>query len=451
MTIYALDLWEHTPRAWPSWPGARSPCSTPSGCDRPGGGACWPGWPSVWPPRMRDRGVRVRLRGHRRGLRLAAGRARALRARWCVGAASGVGLAVLRGQRRCSRSAVPWASTIRAARASGTRPGWAELGLCRAARGGDHVRQPAGVHRSRRAPSSSWLLAARCSSSWPTGRPSAATSARPSWPPSSWSCSTCRPGGPGPRLRARAWWPPRPSPPSAWCWPGRTPSCPRVAALIALLALPDRLVHRLHRRGDPAVGRPLHPDQRAAAGRGRRRPPAPSRPLGPTLFLVGPGRRGHGVRPGLDVACGPTRWPGPAPGSAPGPSRWWCRTCSSGCGSRASYEPDHRWLTVSDRGPSWTRPARIVTDAGFDRFGLITDDDRVGPAAGAVPGYHAGVPSGAALAGRRTSGTPSTPGTARDRGARAGPGRPSVAAGPGRRPLLGARGALAVVLLLGLS
>jgi len=51
-----------------------------------------------------------------------------------------------------------------------------------------------------------------------------------------------------------------------------------------------------------------------------------------------------------------------------------------------SYEPDHRWLTVGDR-TQLDQAGRIVTDAGFDRFGLITDDDPGHPSP-AVPGYH---------------------------------------------------------------
>ena len=51
-----------------------------------------------------------------------------------------------------------------------------------------------------------------------------------------------------------------------------------------------------------------------------------------------------------------------------------------------SYEPDHRWLTVDTRA-NLDRAARVVTEAGFDRFGLITD--RPGRPPLAVPGYHA--------------------------------------------------------------
>ena len=51
-----------------------------------------------------------------------------------------------------------------------------------------------------------------------------------------------------------------------------------------------------------------------------------------------------------------------------------------------SYEPDHRWLTVDEPG-DLDRAAGIVTDAGFDRFGLISLDQHGRPSP-SVPGYH---------------------------------------------------------------
>ena len=66
-----------------------------------------------------------------------------------------------------------------------------------------------------------------------------------------------------------AWWPRRRSPRPASCWPGRRRSAP------AGRHRPGRRCrwsgHRLHRRRPAAVGRPLHPDQRAAARRRRHR------------------------------------------------------------------------------------------------------------------------------------------------------------------------------------
>jgi hypothetical protein len=50
-----------------------------------------------------------------------------------------------------------------------------------------------------------------------------------------------------------------------------------------------------------------------------------------------------------------------------------------------SYEPSHRWLTVGSRA-DLDRAAGVVTDAGFDRFGLLTDGSRRTPLS--VPGYH---------------------------------------------------------------
>jgi hypothetical protein len=50
-----------------------------------------------------------------------------------------------------------------------------------------------------------------------------------------------------------------------------------------------------------------------------------------------------------------------------------------------SLEPDHRWLSVDSR-PGLNRAARIVTDAGFDRFGLITDTPGKPPLK--IPGFH---------------------------------------------------------------
>ena len=52
-----------------------------------------------------------------------------------------------------------------------------------------------------------------------------------------------------------------------------------------------------------------------------------------------------------------------------------------------SYEPDHRWLTV-DKPGDLARAAGIVTDAGFDRFGLISLDESGKPSP-PVPGYRA--------------------------------------------------------------
>jgi hypothetical protein len=52
-----------------------------------------------------------------------------------------------------------------------------------------------------------------------------------------------------------------------------------------------------------------------------------------------------------------------------------------------SYEPDHRWLTT-DKAGDLDRAAGIVTDAGFDRFGLITLD-APGKASPTVDGYRA--------------------------------------------------------------
>ncbi len=52
-----------------------------------------------------------------------------------------------------------------------------------------------------------------------------------------------------------------------------------------------------------------------------------------------------------------------------------------------SYEPDHRWLTVDKRG-DLDRAAGVVVDAGFDRFGLISID-QVGKPSPAVDGFHA--------------------------------------------------------------
>jgi hypothetical protein len=49
------------------------------------------------------------------------------------------------------------------------------------------------------------------------------------------------------------------------------------------------------------------------------------------------------------------------------------------------HEPDHRWLTVDTR-PHLDEAARVVTDAGFDRFGLLTDSPGHPPLA--VPGFH---------------------------------------------------------------
>ncbi len=51
-----------------------------------------------------------------------------------------------------------------------------------------------------------------------------------------------------------------------------------------------------------------------------------------------------------------------------------------------SYEPDHRWLTV-DRPHDLDRAATVVTDAGFDRFGLLSFDSH-GQASPRVPGFH---------------------------------------------------------------
>jgi hypothetical protein len=53
-----------------------------------------------------------------------------------------------------------------------------------------------------------------------------------------------------------------------------------------------------------------------------------------------------------------------------------------------SYEPDHRWLTT-DKPGDLDRAAGIVTDAGFDKFGLITLDQPGHPSP-TVPGYQAG-------------------------------------------------------------
>jgi hypothetical protein len=52
-----------------------------------------------------------------------------------------------------------------------------------------------------------------------------------------------------------------------------------------------------------------------------------------------------------------------------------------------SYEPDRRWLTT-DKAGDLDRAAGIVTDAGFDRFGLITLD-APGKASPTVDGYRA--------------------------------------------------------------
>jgi hypothetical protein len=52
-----------------------------------------------------------------------------------------------------------------------------------------------------------------------------------------------------------------------------------------------------------------------------------------------------------------------------------------------SYEPDHRWLTVGDQ-QQLDHAAHIVTAAGFDRFGLITIDQKGKPSP-TVPGYQA--------------------------------------------------------------
>ncbi len=114
-----------------------------------------------------------------------------------------------------------------------------------------------------------------------------------------------------------------------------------------------------------------------------------------------------------------------------------------------SYEPDHRWLTVGTR-PSSTAPARIVTDAGFDRFGLLTVDDPGRPSP-SVPGYHAGVARRADVARRALPVHRLRRRTARD-----GPSSPTPAGRrlPARRwasPLVGRTSvALAVVLGLGL-
>jgi hypothetical protein len=50
------------------------------------------------------------------------------------------------------------------------------------------------------------------------------------------------------------------------------------------------------------------------------------------------------------------------------------------------YEPAHRWLTT-DRSGDVAGAARIVTDAGYDRFGLLTVDGAAPPPA-SVAGYH---------------------------------------------------------------
>jgi hypothetical protein len=52
-----------------------------------------------------------------------------------------------------------------------------------------------------------------------------------------------------------------------------------------------------------------------------------------------------------------------------------------------SYEPDHRWLTV-DKPGDLDRAAGVVDDAGFDRFGLISID-QAGKASPSVRDYHA--------------------------------------------------------------
>ena len=52
-----------------------------------------------------------------------------------------------------------------------------------------------------------------------------------------------------------------------------------------------------------------------------------------------------------------------------------------------SYEPDHRWLTT-DKPGDLARAAGIVTDAGFERFGLLTLD-QPGKPSPSVPGYAA--------------------------------------------------------------
>ena len=51
-----------------------------------------------------------------------------------------------------------------------------------------------------------------------------------------------------------------------------------------------------------------------------------------------------------------------------------------------SYEPDHRWLTVSSSS-DLDRAGQIVAGAGFDRFGLLSLAEADGSAAD-VPGYH---------------------------------------------------------------
>ena len=190
----------------------------------------------------------------------------------------------------------------------------------------------------------------------------------------------------GPRLRARAWWPPRPSPRSAWCWPGSDvqlagwpPSSPCVA--LPVVWMTDFTGGVL-----PQWGGRYILTSGLAAGRGRRRPHRADLTRWARQLLRGPGR-GVTVFGLVWMSQRTHRWPGPAPGSAPGPSRWWCRTCSSGCASRAATSP----TTVADRrragaaGPG--RPASS-TDAGFDRFGLITATSPGHPSP-AVPGYHA--------------------------------------------------------------
>jgi hypothetical protein len=55
-----------------------------------------------------------------------------------------------------------------------------------------------------------------------------------------------------------------------------------------------------------------------------------------------------------------------------------------------SYEPGRRWLSVDQPGDAAVaQAAQIVTDAGLDQFGLITQDVP-GESSPTVPGYQAG-------------------------------------------------------------